>query len=253
MFRKRIPLAFFVIIVVSLCSHAHAQEKLKGISKEQLLELYSKQEMRTYRIKDNKQWLTFNHRIAGQLITTITFFLEDDTVMRWKVGDRAEVVREYLSEFCSQAFIHKYKQVYQGIVHVLKKIPNDVFLALTDRSRPVVFSEVHAAGLGRLANSSDIRVLPDDPPTFSQGVWLIKLSTELNEADSVEQIAGVVAHELAHRILEHGIAEEYDELLERKANALLFEWGFKKEFQAAKDKFGAYHMQSAPAGQALAQ
>lgn len=233
-----------IAIVISLCSAARAQEILKGISRQELIGLYSKQEMRTYRSDDTKEWITFNHRIAGELITTITFFLENDTVKRWKVGDRAEVIREYLSEFCSQAFIHKYKRIYGAISNVLRKIPNDVFLNITDRNRPVVLSEVHSLGLGRLANSSDIRVLPEDPPTFAAGVWLIKLSTELNEAESSGPIEGVVVHELAHRVLEHSVTDEYDASLERQANALIVEWGFQKEFEEAKKEFGTYHMKA---------
>lgn len=235
----------FVIVLFFLVSAADAQESLKGLSKEKLVELYTKQEERTYRSDGSDEWITFNHRVEGQLISTITFTLRDNAVTAWNIGDRAEVVREYLSEFCSKAFIHKYQNIYKAIASVLENIPHDVFLAITDRARPVVFTEVHSSGTGRLANSADIIVLPDDPPTFAKGLWVIKLNTELNEADSFAQIEGVVAHELAHRALGHSADEDYDETIEMQANKLIIEWGFKEEFRQAGERFGTRHKHEA--------
>jgi len=151
---------------------------------------------------------------------------------------RPELVQHYLNEFCSISFPMHYPKTYKAIQHVLNKIPDDVFLAVTERRRPILFTEYHTTGIGRFANSSEIFVLPDDVPAFQDGMTIIKLSAELESADSSQAIEGVIAHELAHRFLEHILKKTERCQREKEANHLIQDWGFAEEFELARKKFG---------------
>ncbi len=74
---------------------------------------------------------------------------------------------------------------------------------------------------------------------------MIKLSMGLGIAKTPSAIEGVVAHELAHRVLDHVRNGKVSCQAEREANALIKQWGFKKEFQEASRLFG--HRQGDPA------
>lgn len=154
------------------------------------------------------------------------------------VSNQKDKARAYLKEFCSVSFPLYYPKTYTAIENVMASIPEDVFAALTNRRRPVLFTEYHTVGIGRFANSSEISVLPDDIPAFQEGMTLIKLSTELEGVDEPQAIEGVVAHELAHRFLEHAHKKTERCQREREANRLIQTWGFQEAFQLAKVKFG---------------
>ena len=68
--------------------------------------------------------------------------------------------------------------------------------------------------------------------------------TALNTADSSDAIVGVVAHELAHRYLEHFKRAKKNCTLEKEANQLIQKWGFKEEFVQAKKFFGHHDGES---------
>ena len=78
----------------------------------------------------------------------------------------------------------------------------------------------------------------DDPPCCQQGFTLLKLGLGLGIATAKEPIEGVVAHELAHRVLDH-IRKGYVNCdAERQANRLIKQWGFNKEYLLASQVFG---------------
>ena len=67
----------------------------------------------------------------------------------------------------------------------------------------------------------------------------------LAQAKTSDAIEGVVAHELAHRVLDHIRQGHTDCDAERAANALIKTWGFTKEFEEASKMFG--HKEGDPA------
>ena len=150
---------------------------------------------------------------------------------------RQQKAEAYLAEFASPAFKDSYTNIYSAIKNVLILLPEYAFEKVTDRSFPVLFTEVPHFGTGRWANSSGIYVMPDDPPTFTKGMWIVKLNTELNEGKDVEAIEGVVFHELAHRVLGHE-GGHFSIEVEKEANHLVKKWGFQKQYLKAKASFG---------------
>ncbi|MFA5089223.1 MAG: hypothetical protein WC552_09360 [Candidatus Omnitrophota bacterium] len=209
----------------------------EGITREELFALYPQKEERTYRKQGEEDWVTFNDPRENRPSGIVTFHLKENKVAGWIFNDREEVVREYLGEFCSQGIIKYFPKIYSAISHVLNKLPDDIFLDVTDRTRPVLFTEYYDSGGAKFANSSQIVVFPDDPPTFTEGIWIMKLSTALNISDSFEAIAGVVIHELAHRILGHGDSAAYSPIMEKEANDLVRKLGFAEELRRAQDIF----------------
>lgn len=209
-----------------------------GMSRENFAKIYPKSKARTYRTKDREEWITFDDE-SGQKGDMITFHFRDDILTDFKVNYRPEVVEEYLSEYCSQIFIQSLPKTYKAIEDALNLIPQEAFLSITNRARPTLFTEYHYTGMGRFANSSEIFSFPDDAPSFEDGMTIIKLSTELEDtAQTPEEIEGIILHELAHRYWEH--AKNQTELCqrEREANKLVKEWGFEKQFEQTKSRFG---------------
>lgn len=51
-------------------------------------------------------------------------------------------------------------------------------------------------------------------------------------------IEGIVAHELAHRVLEHIQRGHVSCTAEREANQLIKSWGFGEEYKSASAEFG---------------
>lgn len=223
-----------------------------GMSQEDFEEFYPTDESRTYRKDDNKEWITYDYtynfapgleffgRYATRAYDMVTFYFVDELLLGWALNHRAEIVREYLSEYCSQAFIHYIPKMYQAISNCMNKIPIEVFYEITDRSRPVLFTEVHYKGMSRFAATSNVISFEHDPPSFEKGFTLIKLSTEMGDIGTVPAIEGVIYHELAHRYLVHG-GEFYKPVNELQANRLVEEWGFKEELDAARATFGEGH------------
>lgn len=213
---------------------------MSGMDQEDLQAVYPREKARTYRTEESEEWITFDGP-AGEGPSTVTFHLIDNVLMDWTVNDRPEVIREYLGEYCSQGIVHGLPKTHSAIIEALSKIPWDVFLKITGRSRPVLFTEYHYTGVGRFANSSEISSTPDDAPSFQDGFTLIKLSAELEDRGSREAIEGVVLHELAHRVLDHARTRQGRSPceIEKEANGLVKSWGFEVQYLAAKETFGS--------------
>jgi hypothetical protein len=154
-----------------------------------------------------------------------------------KSRDRSAMVEDYLGEFCSQT-IHRMPKMYTAIKDVLHRMPYKDFLKVTDRKRPVLFTEFYDSGTARFASSAEIIVEDNEKPCCQKGFTIIKLGMALNLAETPEAIEGVIAHELAHRVLDHVKKGKVNCTAEREANALIKQWGFAKEFKQASQIFG---------------
>jgi hypothetical protein len=220
------------VLAVTPDSSAVWQPKA-GMSEQDLIGHFSKIMERTYRIQGGEEWITFEDHTAKE-IQLLTFYLRQGCVDAWSRDDRAEVAREYAGEFSSAALAISPK-FSSAIRDVLARIPEDVFLFLTRRAHPVLFVEYYAGLNARLSTSSDIKVLHDDPPTFTDGMWLVRLDYDLERRAGADAIKAIVAHELAHRVLQEKKEEENGLIeTEKSVNRLIQAWGFKKEFLEAK-------------------
>lgn len=149
--------------------------------------------------------------------------------------DRAKVIKAYLGEFC---FYQSPSLIYQAISDVLLRMPYKDFLNVTNRQRPVIFTEFYDSGTARFASSSEFILTKDDPPCCKEGFTIIKLGMGLGLAKTPGPIEGVVAHEIAHRVLDSIRKGNVNCDAERAANVLIRKWGFKKEFKEASKLFG---------------
>jgi hypothetical protein len=156
----------------------------------------------------------------------------------WASGaddNRHKVIEQYLGEFCS---FEASSTIYQAIENVLQRMPYKDFLYVTDRKRPVIFTEFYDSGTARFASSSEFMVLPGQAPCCQEGFTIVKLGLSLGLSKTKEPIEAVVAHELAHRVLEHIRKGNVNCDAERQSNALIKKWGFSQEFQEASRIFG---------------
>jgi hypothetical protein len=212
------------------------------MTREELLSVYPEQDKLTYRLEPGKEWITFLDKEEGSPGEIITFRLVEGKVEGWGVDGRAEFIREYLGEFASGYYQNGNSLTRKAILNVLTSIPWKDVLVLTNRRRPVVFVENHSDGPGRIANSTDMRSFKGDPPTCTEGLWIVKLSTELEGAGSVDEIESIVAHEMAHYLLDNGRRISADPAgtgkYEREAAGLVEKWGFADEMQKARARFG---------------
>jgi len=110
---------------------------------------------------------------------------------------------------------------------------------VTNRRRPIIFLHSYSSGIARYANSTEFIVEKNDPPIFQDGFFIIILGDELNVADDIQAIEGIILHEITHRYLEHLSAEELGCQMEREANRLVKQWGYEKEYLLASETFGA--------------
>ncbi len=149
--------------------------------------------------------------------------------------DRPLSAKKYLAEFCA---IDESSIIYKAILQVLLKMPYKDYAYITNRNRPVIFVDYSVDGTSRFASSTEFLVGPNDPPCCQEGFTLIKLGQGLGIAKATQAIEGVVAHEIAHRILEHIKNGNVDCNAERAANQLIQQWGFTTEFAEAKKLFG---------------
>ena len=85
---------------------------------------------------------------------TITFYLENGQLTDWIKNDREEVTRQYLSEFAAQDFT-TYPNIYKALSNVLNKLPQDIFLRITDRA--------YILGEGRILASGTPREITENP------------------------------------------------------------------------------------------
>ena len=152
-----------------------------------------------------------------------------------KPDERAKMVDAYLDQFCSPDL--RGAVVGSAIRDVMMRLPADAFVKVVDRRRPVLFTEVYDAGTAKFASSSEIIVGKSDVPAFQEGMTILKLSTALNNGPQAAA-EGIVAHELAHRVLDHVRRGEVSCKAEREANRLVKAWGFAAEYKSASDEFG---------------
>jgi len=233
-------LLFFLFFSAIFC---FAQEeplsplpKIKtGMSKNRFHKVYPRQNTRTYRTEASEEWLTFLHPDGKDIVT---FHFKDRKLQGWKINDRKEASREYLGEFCSATIRDAFPKMFGAINHVLINMPVEAFIKATDRKRPVLFTEFFDSGTAQFASSSEIMTVPDDVPAFQNGFTLIKLGTGLEQAADPRAIEGVVAHELAHRVLDHIKHRKTTCDAEREANALIKTWGFGESYKQASAEFG---------------
>ena len=149
--------------------------------------------------------------------------------------DRVKAVDAYLAEFSS--FDPVNSKIGKAIHEVLMRMPSQVLTIMMDRRRPVLFIGVYSSGTARFASSGEVVMSDKDIPAFQQGMTLIKISDAL-EGGSSEAIMGIVAHEIAHRVLDHIRQKHVSCQAEREANRRIKSWGFVKEFTAASKEFG---------------
>jgi hypothetical protein len=146
--------------------------------------------------------------------------------------DRSKRIEKHLHEF--SAFPPDSK-IHTAISNVLAKMPYRDFLNVTDRHRPVIFYD--PAG-SPVASSLEFVVTKEDGPCCQQGFTIIKIGAKLQEAKDLHTIEGVIAHELAHRVLDHIKRGKVNCASEREANQLIMRWGFGKEFKSASKEMG---------------
>jgi hypothetical protein len=206
-----------------------------GMEQGDFLKIYLKNDLRGLRHEGPDDWLTYNQPMNDPFHQVVTFHFQNEKLDSWKLDDRPEVIKEYLSEF---SFYQDPSLIYQAIKDVLLRMPYKDFLNVTNRQRPVLFTEFYDSGTARFASSSEFIVTADDPPCCKEGFTIIKLGMGLGLAKTPGPIEGVVAHEIAHRVLDSIRKGNVNCDAERAANALIREWGFKKEFKEASQLFG---------------
>jgi hypothetical protein len=206
-----------------------------GMQEGDFLVIYPQHQLRDLRHEGINDWLTYNVPFDDPLHEIVTFYFQDDKLTQWKINDRPEVVKEYLGEF---SFYRDPDVIYKAIEAVLLRMPYEDFLNVTNRQRPVLFTEFYDSGTARFASSSEFIVTKDDPPCCAQGFTMVKLGMGLGLSKTPGPIEGVVAHELAHRVLDSIRKGNVNCDAERASNALIKRWGFKKEFKAASKLFG---------------
>lgn len=209
-----------------------------GMKEARFFKVFPKNTARTYRSNDKEQWITYGYPKGKSAEMLVTFQFREGILLGWQADDRKEVIREFLGEFCSQGIEHGMPKIFEAINDVLERISLKDFINVTDRDRPVMFTEYYDSGTARFANTAELFAAEEDAPAFRKGLTIIKLSSALNDADSATPIKGVLAHELAHRILEHAKKPRLSCDDEREANRLIKQWGFGEEFKQASKAFG---------------
>ncbi len=206
-----------------------------GMQESDFFNIYSKNSLRDLRHEGQDDWFTYNEPLNDPYQKLVTYYFHNEKLTQWNFNDRPEIIKEYLGEFC---FYQDPSLIYQAIKDVLLRMPYKDFLNVTNRQRPILFTEFYDSGTARFASSSEFIVSEDDPPCCKEGFTLIKLGMGLGLAKTPGPIEGVVAHEIAHRVLESIKKGNVNCDAERAANALIRKWGFKKEFKEASKLFG---------------
>jgi hypothetical protein len=232
---------FAMTLLVSPLSWASQQDDggihgvYVGMDEGDFLKVYPKNNLRGLRHLGVNDWLSFNEPLNDPFHEVVTFNFQNEKLVQWKLNDRPELVKEYLGEFC---FYQDPSVIYQGVREVLLRMPYKDFLNVTNRQRPVLFTEFYLEGTARFASSTEFIVTPDDPPCCKEGFTIVKLGMSLGLAKTPGPVEGVVAHELAHRVLDSIRKGNVNCDAERAANHLIVQWGFKKELREASRLFG---------------
>ncbi len=233
-----------ILLVLLICSSralAYQKESAAlhsvqlGMEQGDFLKLYPQHKLRDFRHEGTEDWLTYNEPLNDPFHEVVTFYFKDEKLISWKVNDRPEVIKEYLGEF---SFYQDPSLVYKAIVDVLLRMPLKDFLNVTNRQRPMLFTEFYDSGTARFASSSEFIVTKDDPPCCTEGFTIVKLGMSLGLARTAGPMEGVIAHEIAHRVLDSIRKGNVNCDAERAANRLIIKWGFKKEFKEASHLFG---------------
>lgn len=232
-----------ILLLVLISSRAMANEKAEGgirgvfigMQEGDFLKNFPQNRIRDLRHVGVDDWLTYNEPMDDPFHEEVTFYFQNERLIQWRLNDRPEVIKEYLNEF---SFYQDPSLIYKAIYEVLLRMPYQDFLYVTNRQRPVLFTEFYDSGTARFASSSEFIVTENDPPCCSGGFTIIKLGMGLGLARTPGPIEGVVAHEIAHRVLEHIKKGDVSCDAERASNALIKKWGFKKEFKEASRLFG---------------
>ena len=186
-----------------------------------------------------------------KLILPILFFtllFSTAQVMAVKINDEAQrqaQIEQYLKEFVGNSLFY-YPNIRSALFNALAKLPDDVFATVTDRRHPLIFVISINSGIARFANATEFVTEKNDPPTFTEGFYLIILGDELNNTTDVEAIEGVILHEIAHDYLQHLRVDQPSCELEREANRLVKEWGYEEIFLKAKAQFGSKSKDDSP-------
>ncbi|MFT5207688.1 MAG: hypothetical protein ACI9CF_001445 [Candidatus Omnitrophota bacterium] len=203
-----------------------------GTLERDIIASYPATDLRTYHLSESVNSYTFKSNSTPAM----TFYFKNKLLIKGLRDDRHEIVRQYLSEFCATSLKQQFSFVYDALFQIMEALPDDVFWEITKRDFPIIFTEIFSSGNASLANSSATRSMPMDPPTFMNGFWLVKLGSNLEASQNILAIKGVIAHEIAHRYLNHSHGN--GESGERAANRLIQTWGLKAEYVAAKAEFG---------------
>jgi hypothetical protein len=206
-----------------------------GMPESDFFNIYPREKLRDLRHEGTNDWLTYNDPVDDPSRELVTFYFHNEKLTQWKIDDRPEVIKEYLGEF---SFYQDPDLIARAIKDVLQRMPYKDFLNVTNRQRPVIFTEFYLEGTARFASSSEFIVTKDDPPCCKEGFTIIKLGMSLGLAKTPDPIEGVIAHEIAHRVLDTIKKGNVNCDAERAANALIRKWGFKKEFKEASQLFG---------------
>ncbi|HBR14395.1 MAG TPA: hypothetical protein DD723_02485 [Candidatus Omnitrophica bacterium] len=217
-----------------------------GMPREEFLKSFPTDRARSLRRDGEEAWVTYTLRNEGRETGTVTFYFQKQKLLQWTIDDRDEVVREYMREFVSGGIRHVFPKTAAALERVLRALPEDVFLLVTDRAHPVIFVDHYTTGIARYAGSDEFVFEPDDPPAFGQGFYLIKVGDAMNDVSDPQAIEGVLLHEIAHRVLNHLQAGVLSCEQEREANRLVKRWGFEKKFAAAKKHFGSKSKEDSP-------
>lgn len=232
--------SFLLILLLGSAAHAFAAPQgfpavRMGMGEEEFFKSCPKEKLRTFRHSADDEWFSFNRLLDDPVSGTVTVHFHKGTLASVSRDDRAEVVREYMDEFC---FYEDPSMIFKAVREVLMRMPYKDFLSVTRRERPMLFTEFYDAGTARFASSSEFIVSDDEPPCCQQGFTIVKLGMGLGGAKTPGPIEGVVAHEIAHRVLDSIKKGNVNCGAERAANALIKKWGFKKEFKEASRLFG---------------
>jgi len=241
--KNLVMLIFFGVVLLcgslALASQKDDKERFHGffagMQEGDFLNIYPFKSVRDFRHDGPNDWLTYNEPVNDPFHKVVTFYFQNDKLIRWKFNDRPEIVKEYLGEYC---FYQDPSLIYQAIKDVLLRMPYNDFLSVTRRERPILFTEFYLEGTARFASSSEFIVNDEAPSCCKEGFTLVKLGMSLGLAKTPGPIEGVVAHEIAHRVLDTIKKGNVNCGAERAANRLIRKWGFKKEFKEASQLFG---------------
>ncbi|MCA9401133.1 MAG: hypothetical protein KC713_05865 [Candidatus Omnitrophica bacterium] len=214
-----------------------------GLPEEELFRILPREQARTLRKHGEESFMTYFYGPAQDQFLTV--HIKNGVLYNWALNARSEIVDEFASEFIPGGLIRGYPKTFEAIRNVLNKLPEEPFKKVIDRGRPVIFLDVASGGIARYANAIDFYFRPGDPAAFEKGFYLIKLGEELEEADDVQQIEGIIAHELTHHVLDH-LRGPVDCDTEREANRLVKKWGFEEELKKASERFGAKKPEDSP-------